>query len=185
MSDYILLFAIVLGVNLLPAFAPPTWSIIVLYSLNTDMPVAALVLVGAVAAASGRLALAYAFRYFGDRLPEKYRKNLTAAREALQAKQRNMILGLGLFALSPLPSAQLFAAAGFAKVPLLGFTAAFFAGRIVTYAIYGYSAQRIRETSMSDLFVSVFASPLGIALQIAMIGFIVFLVRFDWSKLKR
>src|SRR5215210_6305038 len=29
MSDYLLLFAIVLGVNLLPAFGPPTWSILV------------------------------------------------------------------------------------------------------------------------------------------------------------
>ena len=38
MTDYLMLFALVLGVNLLPAFGPPTWSIIVLFGLNSDMP---------------------------------------------------------------------------------------------------------------------------------------------------
>lgn len=33
-SDYLLLFVIVPGVNLMPAFGPPTWTILVLYSLN-------------------------------------------------------------------------------------------------------------------------------------------------------
>ena len=183
MNDYILLFVIILGVNLLPAFGPPTWSIILLFSLNTDLPVVALVLIGALAAASGRLALAYAFRFFGGYLPAKYRQNLEAARQALEARQRNMILALGLFALSPLPSPQLFAAAGFAGIRLLGFTLAFFAGRLVSYSIYAYSAKGIRETSMNDLFTSMFSSPMGIALQVAMIGFVVLLVRIDWSKL--
>jgi len=37
MSAYLLLFAIVLGVNLLPAFGPPTWSIVALYGLDTNL----------------------------------------------------------------------------------------------------------------------------------------------------
>ena len=47
MNDYLILFAIVLGVNLIPAFGPPTWTILVLYSLNTRMPTPAVVLTGA------------------------------------------------------------------------------------------------------------------------------------------
>ena len=49
MTDYLILFAIVFGVNLLPAFGPPTWSIIALYTLNTDLRVPLLIFVGAVA----------------------------------------------------------------------------------------------------------------------------------------
>lgn len=54
MNEYLILFGIVLGINLMPAFGPPTWSVIVIYGLNTKIPVAALVVTGAVAAALGR-----------------------------------------------------------------------------------------------------------------------------------
>jgi hypothetical protein len=48
----------VLGVNLMPAFGPPTWSILVLYTLNTDLPRGLVVITGAIAAALGRYLLA-------------------------------------------------------------------------------------------------------------------------------
>ena len=44
--------------GLLPAFAPPTWSVIVLYGLNSDLPLPGIVATGALAAACGRFALA-------------------------------------------------------------------------------------------------------------------------------
>ena len=127
MHDYLLLFLLVLGINLLPAFGPPTWSILVVFRLNSDMPTWLLVLIGASAAAIGRYLLGKAFWLLRNRLPERIRRNLEAARKVLQRRKRNTILALGLFAMSPLPSAQLFEAAGLAGVRLVGFTAAFFA----------------------------------------------------------
>lgn len=59
MTSFLLLFLIVLGINLLPAFGPPTWSIIVFYGLNSDLPIASIVIVSALAAALGRLLLAH------------------------------------------------------------------------------------------------------------------------------
>jgi hypothetical protein len=50
------------GVDLLPAFGPPTWAVLVFFGLQSDMAAVPLVLVGALAAASGRLALANAGR---------------------------------------------------------------------------------------------------------------------------
>lgn len=185
MSDptaYLILFAIVLGVNLMPAFGPPTWSIIVLYGINTDLPVAPLVLVAASAAALGRYLLAHGFRLLGHRLPAKTRRNLVAAREALERRKRNMILGLGLFALSPLPSAQLFEAAGLAGVRLLGFTAAFFAGRIVSYSIYALTAEQVRDTSIGEAFRRNLTSPWGIALQLGMLALLVAFSQIDWER---
>lgn len=183
MTSFLLLFLIVLGINLLPAFGPPTWSVIVFYGLNSNLPMAPVVIVSALAAALGRLLLAYGFRFLGGRLPEKQKRNLGAAREALEARSRNMILGLGLFALSPLPSAQLFAAAGLAKVRLLHFTAAFFAGRLVSYSIYAATAKGLRGTSLGDSFADTLKSPWGIALQIGMIGAVILLTQIDWSRL--
>lgn len=182
LSDLLVLFAIVLGVNLLPAFGPPTWSVIVLYGLNSHLPWPVLVLTAAVAAALGRFLLAYAFRLLAGRLPAKTRDNLKAARAALEKNRRNALLALGLFALSPLPSAQLFEAAGLAGVRLLGFTAAFFAGRLISYSIYAFTAHEIGRSSLGDAFRESLTSPVGLAIQIVMIGLVVALARIDWAK---
>jgi uncharacterized membrane protein YdjX (TVP38/TMEM64 family) len=182
MTNYLILFAIVLGVNLLPALGPPTWSIIVVYGLSTKMPLPGLVLVTAVAAASGRLLLAYGFRFLRNHIPRKWKRNAEAAGRALEKRKRNLILGLGLFALSPLPSAQLFEAAGLAGIRLLPFTAAFFAGRLVSYTIYGLTAKGIQKTSVGEAFRHGLTSPVGIAIQAAMIGLLVLLTQIDWEK---
>lgn len=47
MTEHLVLFAIVLGVNLMPALGLPTWSIIVVYGLNTKMPLPGLMLTAA------------------------------------------------------------------------------------------------------------------------------------------
>lgn len=182
MFELLTLFAIVLGVNLLPAFGPPTWTILVLYVLNTEIHPAVLIPVAATAAASGRLLLALAFRLLGNKLPAKYRANLKAAREALEKNRRNAILALGLFALSPVPSAQLFEAAGLAGVRLLPFTLAFFLGRTVSYSIYVFTASGLKATSLGDSFREALTSPWGIALQVVMLIGLVFLAKIDWAK---
>lgn len=183
MEEHLVLFLIVFGVNLLPAFGPPTWTILVVYRLNSDMPTWAIVLIGAGAAACGRLVLAYAFRFFGRHLSAKSRRNLDAARQALEQRKRNTILALGLFALSPIPSAQLFEAAGLAGMRLLGFTAAFFAGRLVSYTIYAYTAGKLRETSLGEALQGGFTNPWLIGLQVALIAGLVLMTRIDWAKL--
>lgn len=182
MTAALLLFLIVFGINLLPAFGPPTWSIIVFYGLNSDLPTAGIVSISAAAAATGRLALAHSFRYLRGHLPAKLKGNLEGAREALEHRRHGVIIGLGLFALSPLPSAQLFEAAGLAGIRLMGFTAAFFTGRLVSYSIYATSAKTIRGTTLGDAFASSLTSPWGIALQVGMIVLLAVLAQVDWRK---
>jgi len=182
MTDYLLLFVLVLGVNLMPAFGPPTWAVLVLVTLDSELAAAPSIVIAAVAAALGRLLLALGFRLLGGRLPARYRRNLGGARAALEKNRRRAILALGLFALSPVPSAQLFEAAGLAGVRLLGFTAAFFLGRTVSYSIYVFTAAGMRETRLGDAFRDAVTSPLGIAIQLAMIAALVAFARIDWAK---
>ena len=81
-----------LGINLLPAFGPPTWSVIALYAFNSDLELVPLVLLGAIAAATGRFLLAHATRLLGARyLPDRILANLDAAREALEKRRRNSL----------------------------------------------------------------------------------------------
>lgn len=180
--QYLILFAIVFGVNLMPAFGPPTWSIIVLYGLNTTMPLAAIVLTGATAAALGRYVLAHGFRLLAGRVSQEMRDNLAAARTAFEQHRRNGVLALALFALSPVPSAQLFEAAGLAGVKLLTFTAAFFLGRLVSYTIYAATAKGIQESSLGQVLTRNLTSPIGLAIQIIMIAALIGLTRIDWTR---
>ncbi|MEA3047948.1 MAG: hypothetical protein QOJ53_2280 [Sphingomonadales bacterium] len=181
-TPYLILFAIVLGVNLMPAFGPPTWSVIVLYGLSSGLALVPLVLSAALAAAIGRFLLACAFRLLAARIPGRTKRNLEAARKALARNRRNAILGLGLFALSPVPSAQLFEAAGLARMPLLGFTAAFFLGRTISYSIYAATAKGIAGSSLGDSFRHALTSPWGIALQLLMLALLVAFTQIDWAR---
>ena len=153
-----------------------------LYGLSTELPVPAIVATGAVAAALGRFCLAYGFRALRPWFSDKSRANLEAAKAALGKSKGRSVAALGLFALSPLPSAQLFEAAGLTGVKLLPFTLAFFAGRLVSYAIYAGSAKAIGDLTLGDAFREALASPLGVGLQLIMLAALVALAKVDWSK---
>jgi uncharacterized membrane protein YdjX (TVP38/TMEM64 family) len=181
MLDYLLLAAVVFGVNLLPAFGPATWAVLVLFRLNSHVPAVPLILVGALSAAGGRLLLAQLSRHFRSRLSAKRRENLESGRRLFAGSRRKGLAGLTVFALSPVPSAQLFVAAGLLEVPLVPLTCAFFAGRLVSYSIY-VSAASLADRSFGDLLRNSLTSPLGIALQILMLGALVSLVRVDWAR---
>ncbi|MGX7896804.1 hypothetical protein [Tsuneonella sp. HG222] len=181
--EFVVLFAIVFGINLLPAFAPPTWSIIVLYGLNSDLPLEGIVLTGALAAALGRFTLAHGFRAFASVLSDKTRRNLAAVRAAFDRNRKGGIVALALFAVSPLSSAQLFAAAGLARVPLVAFTAAFFTGRLLSYSFYAASANVLKHSSLGDSLREGFSSPLGIAVQVALLLALVAFARIDWERI--
>lgn len=178
---YLALFGIVLVVNLMPAFGPPTWALLVLMKLNWHLNSVALVALGALAAGTGRYLLALACFRLRYRLSERRRSNLQAAQTYLRSHRGGAVLGLGLFALSPLPSAQLFEAAGVLALPLLPLTVAFFAGRLVSYSIY-VSAAALAERSFGRVFTSALTSPVGIAVQIAMLLGIVLLTQIDWTR---
>lgn len=182
MDSYFVLFAVVLAINLLPALGPPTWSIIVVYGVNSDLDIAPMVMVAAAAAALGRFMLALVFRALGDKVPARWRNNLASARAVLESHRKAGLAMLALFALSPLPSAQLFEAAGLARLRLLPFTLAFFSGRIVSYAIYATGAHSLLADNLSDVFVEALRSPLGIAAEAITIGGLILLARIDWSR---
>lgn len=159
---------VVFAVNLLPAFGPPTWAVLVFFSLDFDLPAVPLVIGGALAAATGRFVLASASRRVRPHLSTARVEHLDRAQAALSANRLRTAAGLGLFAISPVPSGQLFVAAGLMTVPLLPLTAAFFAGRLVSYSLY-VGAATLAEQSLGAVLLDALTSPLGMALQVAML----------------
>jgi len=174
-GELLIALGVVFAVNLLPAFGPPTWAVLVFFSLQYDLPAVPLVLGGALAAAGGRYLLATGTRRLRPRLSAARLRRLDRAQAALGADRRRTATGLGLFALSPVPSGQLFVAAGLMTVPLLPLTAAFFAGRLASYSIY-VGAAGVAAASLGDVVLDALTSPLGMALQLAMLAALGFLL---------
>ena len=184
LTEYFILFAVVFAINLMPAFGPPTWSVIVLFGINSNLPLAGLVPVAALASSSGRYLLALGFRTFAGSLSEKTRANLAAARAAFERQKHGGLLALVFFAVSPLPSAQQFGAVGLAGVRIMPFTLAFFVGRLVSYTFYAGSAQYfVAHTSLGDAFADTLTSPISIAVQVAMLAALVALAKVDWVRI--
>jgi membrane protein DedA with SNARE-associated domain len=178
---YLAVFAIVFGVNLLPAFGPPTWAILVFTRLHWHLNPVALVLIGATAAACGRYLLAVGSRHFSDRLPSRMKSNLEEARNLLQRKRRSSLAIFAVFVVSPLPSAQLFVAAGALHLELGLFTLAFLVGRLISYSIY-MSLAVVADRQLGSVVANVFGSPWSIALQVVLLLAVCLLPLVNWHK---
>jgi uncharacterized membrane protein YdjX (TVP38/TMEM64 family) len=173
---------IVFAINLLPAFGPPTWAVLVLIHFQwSDIPSAALIAGGALAATAGRLVLALGTRRLGGRLSPERRENLQALGQTLAHSRTGLVASLAIFVFSPLPSAQLFMAAGLADLPLVPLAVAFLIGRSVSYTIYVTAASAAEET-VRRLLSQGLTSPLAIAIQLASLGAIVLMIKIDWIR---
>jgi uncharacterized membrane protein YdjX (TVP38/TMEM64 family) len=182
MIDIIALAGVVLFFNLMPAFAPPTWAALVLFSLNTELHPIVIVAVGAIFAGTGRYLLARATGLFRNRISKKSLSNLEAAQTLLTENTSRKLLTIGMFVISPLPSAQLFEAAGLMGVRLLPLTIAFFSGRIVTYNFYVFGASELKAHGIGDLITKEFTSVWAILFQVVMMASVVLITRIDWKR---
>jgi hypothetical protein len=171
---------IVFAVNLMPAFGPPTWALLVFARIQwPDIPPAALIAGGALAATAGRVVLALGTRKLGGRLPPERRTNLEALGKTLAKSKTGLVASLAVFVFSPLPSAQMFMAAGLADVPLLPLAGAFLIGRSISFTIYVTAASAAQET-VHRLLRQGFTSPTTIAIQLASLIAVIAMIRVDW-----
>src|SRR5258708_33009 len=136
---------------------------------------------GAVAAASGRLLLALAFRALGTKLPAKRQESLQVLGHAFGESRRGLLASFALFAVAPLPSAQMFEAAGLARIRLGHLLAAFFVGRLVSYSIYVGAASAAHQ-SLSRLLARGLLSPQAIATELIGVALLIAVVLVDWPS---
>jgi hypothetical protein len=181
---YLLLGLIVFGVNLLPAFGPPTWTLLVYARLRWHLDPVLLVALGVVTAASGRLVLGVTFRAWRTHFSERYRENLEYLRGRLVARRGQAVALASLFVISPLPSAQLFCAAGLLNLRMRWLAVAFGAGRVVTYSLYVTTAVVV-DQQFGSVLANVWGEPWWIALQLVLLVALTLLPLFPWGKKRR
>ena len=184
MTSLLTLFLLVFLLNVLPAFAPPTWMLLSFFGLRfPDANPWWVALVAASAATSGRTVLAYfAQRISGSRwFPESMRANLGSVAEAIERRRATSSVAILLFAFSPLPSNALFLAYGLSRAPLPLLAVPFFAGRFVSYA-FAFTGGAV-VADQFDIEISGRASALYfVASQLASIVLVYVFARIDWRR---
>ncbi|MEV6220438.1 hypothetical protein AB0M13_02195 [Nocardia fluminea] len=180
-SQLLIVVAVVFTVNLLPAFGPPNALLVVFFGLNWDLDPVPLVVGAAVASGAGRYVLATATRRAGGHLGPRRTANLRAASDYLTGRRDRRFATIGVFLVSPLPSAQMFEAAGLMGLRLVPLTAAHVAGRLVSSSVY-VGAAGVAERSLGETLTSSFTTPYGIAVQIGLLVGVVLLARIDWTE---
>jgi len=140
---------------------------------------------GALAAGVGRTLLALGARAAGPRvLPARWRDNIAALSRELQERPTLGAGALALFALGPVPSNQLFLAAGIARTPLPPLLAVFVAARFVSYVIWISAAEKV-ASRLEDTLSPRVGDSAAVAAQLLGLALLIGIMQVDWAALFR
>ncbi len=181
--EYLWAFIIIFGENLMPAFGPPTWLVLVYLTLGFGLDPVALIAMAVVAASVAHFIMAHAFRRFRFKLPGWYRTNLENLGEKIVGRSATSWGLFLLFLWSPLSSSQLFVAAGLIpQIRITPLVVAFAFGRVFTYSGYVYGATSFAGTDLGKSIISEMTSPLMIFSQVVLVVGVVALGFIRWSR---
>ncbi|MBI2599656.1 hypothetical protein HYW43_01915 [Candidatus Daviesbacteria bacterium] len=185
MAIYLFLASVVLGMNIIPMFMPPTWTLLAFFVAKYDLSIPLTVLIGASFATLGRIVLAeiskkYLRRFFSKRAQENYE---TIGRYLNNNKKITIPLII-TYAFLPIPSNDVFIAAGLAKVKIQLLAGSFFVGRLISYTFWVSVAQKFSD-NLVDIFSSHYSKFGSIAIEVVGIVLILLIGRISWGKILR
>jgi membrane protein DedA with SNARE-associated domain len=131
---YIGVFLLVFLLNLAPAFAPPTWIVLLLfYLLNPSFNIFLLAIVGAIASTIGRFFLFQLSKKGKILLSKKEKGEMKILNKKLKGIKNFGFISSLIVGLTPIPSNAYFIMLGLVEYSTLGVFLGFFIGRLVTY----------------------------------------------------
>jgi membrane protein YqaA with SNARE-associated domain len=184
LEHFVVAWATAFVINVIPAFMPPTWAVVSFFLIRFELPLLPLAIGSAAAATGGRVILALLTRQVGPRFMTKdMRRNMEALAAYLRGHQKGVGLGVLGFALfSPIPSNQLFMAAGLANLDLKLAAPAFFIGRSISYTVAAGAAGKA-AADLTDVFTQHLSSAPAILVELLSLASIVLLARIPWARL--
>jgi hypothetical protein len=177
---FVACLALVFAINLMPAFMPSTWMVLAFFHIHFDLPLIPLCVSGALVSGFGRFFLAQASGFVTDTFFKKKRDDLKELGAFLE-ERKNFLAGVTfLYALTPLPTNNLFVAAGMVGVSLRRVLAGFWAARIPADLFWVWSTSATFG-SLKDVFERN-GNWLAIVLQAGALSSIVLLYEMPWGK---
>lgn len=182
-GSYVLLASIVLGLNVIPAFMPPTWTVLAFFVIKYNLNIIPVVILGAIFATLGRVMLTGLSQTFFRRLlPQKSKENYANVGTYLNQHQHVTIPIVLAYAFLPIPSNHIFIAAGLAKAKIKLLSASFFVGRLISYTFWVTLTHRISD-NLPDLFSMHFAKAGSVIIEIVGLLFLYLLGSVAWKKI--
>ncbi len=182
---YLFSFAATFGLNVIPFFAPATWTVLSFISLNYNLNFIYLSLIGVFAATGGRIVLAKLSRTIVRQkfLSQKTRDNIDSIKFALQ-KHSALTFAIFLFyAFSPIPTNQLFISYGLTDLPLRKLVVPFFIGRLVSYLGLTFIVTRSVRAIMPTDGINSYFGAYFIIVQLLTILVVYLFTKIEWRKL--
>lgn len=179
---YILLAALIFGINLFPAFMPPTWTILAFFAIRYHLNLFALVIIGATMATCGRIGLyTLSKRQIQPRLSKKTKDNYQALGNLLDNHKRLTIPALFGYAFLPIPSNQVFIAAGLANFSLRILASCFFVGRLISYSFWVSLSHHVSDNLETSL-VHHYSHWKTLVMEILSLFILVIISKIPWQK---
>lgn len=182
LAPYAFLAAVVLGLNVIPAFMPPTWTVLAFFVTKYDLQLVPVVIIGAFCATLGRVILATAAGHFRRFLPKDLKTNYESIGEYLNSHEKITIPLVIAYAFFPIPSNTVFIAAGLARVRLKLLAGSFFVGRLISYTFWVSVTQRLSD-NLEDIFSSYFTKTGTIIIELAGLLLLYLLGKIAWNKI--
>jgi len=187
MDNLIIIFVAVYALNVLPAFAPPTWMLLSLVGYNHPLlnPLL-LTLVAAIAATAGRITLAKLAQFLirNKLFNIRTKENIDVLKVTLERRKNQTMGGLLLYSFTPLPSNYLFIAYGLTALPIRLIAIPFFIGRMGSYLIWIFMGRQAYKTlDIGEDSIGGYLSIYFILTQILFLILIYVFTKVDWHAL--
>jgi len=185
---FLIIFLVVLVLNVIPVFAPPTWTVLSFIAIRLNPNIIVLAVIGAIAATLGRIVLARLSTIIVRQrfLSRGAKENIDAVKTRLESNRKLTFTLFLFYAFSPLPSNHLFIAYGLTALELKVIAIPFLIGRVVSYTFWAFTASRVaRVLSDESMATKSFFSYYFIASQLFGLAVIYLFTKIDWSLLFR
>ena len=180
---YLISSIIIVIFNVIPAFMPPTWTVISYVYIRYDTNLLLLTFIGALSSSFGRVLLSRSSHTFGNKvLSNGTEESLTFLGKRIEGKGIRMFTIALVWAMSPIASNPLFIAVGLSNSKLRAVISGFFIGRIISYFILAYTTSKVVE-NLNDLFFDGVFTWQKILVEIISIFLIMLYVALDWKEL--
>ena len=177
-----MLWLLIFFINVIPALMPPTWIVLSFFFIKYNLPFLPTVILGVIAATSGRICLALMARnWFKDWLPKKLVTNYDDLGELLKKRQKLTIPVILAYAFSPVSSNSLFIMAGLSDLNLKIVAFSFFLGRLVSYTFWITASDKL-SNRLEDIFAGSLKSYQTLISTAISLVIIVLVGKIKWKR---
>lgn len=181
LAGMLLAWLVAFVINIVPAFMPPTWSVLAAFHIVGSLPLLPLTIGGAFVSALGRMILAKLSAHGKRFLGKTDRANAEALGEFVNRHRRWRDAIFFLYCLGPFPSNPLFIAAGVGRIPLIPVTISFFISRAIADTFWVWTAKNVSRNA-GTLFTKQLTSWQSIVLQVVALLSVVLVFRLPWAR---